>query len=214
MYQHYGDSAILEAYYGNMCRYIDYLKSHSEFGLVTSDKQGDWCLGDWCGPNILYPDKYITSHNQQVILPAPMVNTYFMVKSLLRLREIANILCKERDAVAFLEEANLRKRAMEAAYFNKFDGNFMMNVQGANAFAADLGLGDDTTYPNMVRYYQKLGCYDTGIFATDILTRVLFERGDGDLCEARFKLHDEVTFVRAEIMGSDGRVGYAQIIEV
>ncbi len=77
-----------------------------------------------------------------------------------------------------------------------------------------MGLGDDTTYPNMVRYYQKLGCYDTGIFATDILTRVLFERGDGDLCEARFKLHDGVTFVRAEIMGSDGRVGYAQIIEV
>ena len=50
-------------------------------GVITSDKKGEWCLGDWCGPNILYPDRDITSHNQQVFLPAPMVNTYFMVKS-------------------------------------------------------------------------------------------------------------------------------------
>ena len=33
----------------------------------------------------------------------------------------------------------------------------------------------------MVDYYRQLGCYDTGIFATDVLTRVLFENGDGEL---------------------------------
>ena len=56
-----------------------------------------------------------------------------------------------------------------------------MNIQGANAYAVDLGLGNEKTYPNMVSYYQKLGHYDTGIFATDILTRTLFEHGDGEL---------------------------------
>ena len=45
----------------------------------------------------------------------------------------------------------------------------------------DIGLGDPHTYGNLVRYYQKLGHYDTGIFATDILTRLLFERGDAEL---------------------------------
>ena len=55
-----------------------------------------------------------------------------------------------------------------------------MNVQGANAFAVDIGIGGANTYANMVRYYKKLGHYDTGIFATDILTRVLFEHGDAD----------------------------------
>lgn len=43
MYRHYGDKSILEAYYGNMRRYIDYLETHSEFGLVTSDRKGEWC---------------------------------------------------------------------------------------------------------------------------------------------------------------------------
>ena len=33
----------------------------------------------------------------------------------------------------------------------------------------------------MVSYYKKLGYYDTGIFATDIVTRLLFQKGDIDL---------------------------------
>ena len=181
LYCHYGEKEILSRYYGNMRRYIDYLEAHSEFGLVTSDKEGEWCLGDWCGPNVLYTDKCILSHNQQVILPAPMVNTYFMVKSLNRMCEIAQLIGKDEDIPEYLEKISTRKNAIRAAYFNAFDDNFIMNVQGANAFGVDLGLGNKETYNNMVNYYKKTGCFDTGIFATDILTRVLFENGDADL---------------------------------
>ncbi len=181
LYKHYGDPQVLTKYYGNMRRYIDYLEAHSEFGLVTSDKAGEWCLGDWCGPIILYPEKDITSHNQQVLLPAPMVNTYFMVKTFNQLCEIAAIIGKEDDIPEYREKAERRKKAIQAAYFNAFDDNFVMNVQGANAFAVDLGLGSEKTYQNMVNYYQRLGHYDTGIFATDILTRTLFEHGNGEL---------------------------------
>ena len=181
LYKHYGDKKILEKYYGNMRRYIDYLESHSDYGLVTSDKKGEWCLGDWCGPNILYPDRDITSHNQQVVLPAPMVNTYFMVKSLGQMCEIAKLIGKEEDVAEYEEKIKYRKGAITAAYFNAFDDNFIMNVQGANSFAVDIGLGNEKTYKNMVSYYQKLGHYDTGIFATDIVTRLLFEKGDSDL---------------------------------
>ena len=181
LYKHYGDPQILTKYYGNMRRYIDYLEAHSEFGLVTSDKAGEWCLGDWCGPIILYPDKDISNHNQQILLPAPMVNTYFMVKALNQMCEIAAIIGKTGDILEYKEKAEQRKKAIQAAYFNTFDGNFIMNAQGANAFAVDIGLGDEKTYPNMVNYYKKLGHYDTGIFATDVLTRTLFEHGDDDL---------------------------------
>lgn len=181
LYKHYGDKEILSKYYKNMRRYIDYLEAHSEFGLVTSDKEGEWCLGDWCGPNVLYPDKCILSHNQQVILPAPMVNTYFMVKSLTQMCEIARLIDKDEDIPEYLEKINTRKNAIRSAYFNTFDDNFIMNVQGANAFGLDIGLGNEETYNNMVNYYKKVGCFDTGIFATDILTRVLFEKGEADL---------------------------------
>lgn len=194
LYKHYGDRSVLEKYYGNMRRYIDYLEAHTEYGVITSDKKGEWCLGDWCGPNILYPDRDITSHNQQVILPAPMVNTYFMVKSLSQMCEIAKIIGREEDIAEYEEKINYRKGVITAAYFNTFDDNFVMNVQGANSFALDIGLGNENTYKNMVSYYKKLGYYDTGIFATDIVTRVLFENGDSELA--------------LDLMTNDGDQGY------
>jgi len=195
IYRHTGDASVLEKYYPKMRRYLDYLEEHSENGLVTSDKKGEWCLGDWCGPVILYPDLDITAHNQQVMLPAPLVNNYFMIKSLNTMAEIARVLHLERDAEEYLRTAEIRKSATRAAYFNTFDDNFVMNVQGANAFAADLDLGTENTYKNLVSYYRKLGHYDTGIFATDVLTRVLFERGDGDLA--------------VDLLTNDGDQGFA-----
>lgn len=181
LYKHYGDAAVLAQYYPNMRRYIDYLEAHSAFGLVVSDRAGEWCLGDWCGPNVLYPEKDITSHNQQIFIPAPLVNTYFMIKALQKMVEIAALIGKGEDVPAYQEKIETRKAALQAAYFNAFDHNFIMNAQGANAFAVDIGIGDEETYRNLVRYYQKTGSYDTGIFATDIVTRLLFERGDADL---------------------------------
>ncbi|MBR6764881.1 MAG: family 78 glycoside hydrolase catalytic domain [Clostridia bacterium] len=181
LYKHFGDERVLTEHYDAMRRYIDYLEAHTEFGLVTSDKEGEWCLGDWCGPIVLYPDKDISSHNQQMIIPAAYVNTYFMVKSLETMRKIALIIGKKEHIGEYDEKIAYRKNAIRAAYYNAFDGNFVMNAQGSNAYAIDIGLGDSTTYKNMVNYYRRLGHFDTGIFATDILIRTLFEQGDGEL---------------------------------
>ncbi len=206
LYKHTGDTSYLREHYGAMKEYIRYLEDHSEFSLVTSDKEGEWCLGDWCGPNILYPACDITSHNQQVILPAPYVNTYFMVRSLTQMKEIAARIGKDADIPMLEKKIDERKRAIRAAYFNTFDDNFIMNVQGANAFALDLGLGreNDTrdtkgTFGNLVRYYERLGHYDTGIFATDVLTRILFERGKADLA--------------VKLLTQSGAQGYAHWME-
>lgn len=181
LYRHYGDKQILKTYYNNMRRYIDYLDANSEYGLVTSDQEGVWCLGDWCGPNILYPDKEITFSRQQNFLPAPYVNTYFKVKSLKQMCKIARIIGREEDAAEYEKKITDGENAIRAAYFNTYDGNFVMNIQAANAFAVDLGFEHTKTYENTVNYYKKLGCLDTGIFGTDILIRTLFEHGDGEL---------------------------------
>lgn len=167
-YRHYTDTTVLEKYYPNMLRYFDFLEEHSESALVISDKEGEWCLGDWCTP-------------KSVVLPAPFVNNYFYVKSLMRMKRIAEITNHPDDIPEFERRAEERKRALVNAYFNAWDGNFLGGVQGANAFMLDIGLGDERTYQNLVAYYEKLGGYDTGIFGTDIVTRVLFERGNAEL---------------------------------
>ena len=75
-YKHYGDKSVLEECYPQMLRYFDYLESKSHADLVISDKEGQWCLGDWCTP-------------ESIVLPAPFVNNYFYIKSLNRCIEIA-----------------------------------------------------------------------------------------------------------------------------
>lgn len=167
-YQHYGNLEILKEFYPCMLRYFDYLEAHSENGLVISDKEGQWCLGDWAAPT-------------SIILPAPFVNNYFYVKSLTKAAEIAALIKKEEDAEMLLGRAEEKKRVMTNAYYNKWDGNFLGNRQGANAFAVDIGIGDERTYKNLVEYYRRTRSYDTGIFGTQLVTRVLFEGGDGDV---------------------------------
>ena len=168
IYLHYGDAGVLKDCYPQMLRYFDYLENKSVNGLVTADKPGEWCLGDWCTP-------------EAVILPPPFVNNYFYIKSLQRCVSIAPLVGREADLPLLRSRIEERKNALLAAYYNPMDGNFLGGRQGANAFALDIGLGDERTFRNLEAYYTALGGFDTGIFGTDIVTRVLFERGNGDL---------------------------------
>ena len=168
MWKHYGDDKNLERFYPQMLHYFEYLESHSENMLVNSDTPGEWCLGEWCTPG-------------PVELPAPFVNNYFYVKALEKTIEIAKHIGKESDIPMLEERMKARKNAIQVAYYNPWDGNYLGMRQGANAFALDIGLGDARTKENFIKYYENLGYYDTGIFGTDIVTRKLFEYGRADV---------------------------------
>ena len=168
MWKHYGDDSSLARLYPQMLHYFEYLESHSENMLVNSDTPGEWCLGEWCTPG-------------PVILPAPFVNNYFYVKALEKTIEIALYIGRGEDIPLLQKRIEERKNAITVAYFNPWDGNFLGNAQGANAFALDIGLGDERTKKRFIEYYDNLGHFDTGIFGTDIVTRKLFEFGRQDI---------------------------------
>lgn len=166
-YLRYGDISEAKKLYPQMLKYFDYLEAHSENLLVTGDKPGEWCLGEWCTP-------------EDVILPAPFVNNYFYIKGLMRVIALAGLIGRESDISELNKRLTERKSATRAAYFNTWDGNFLGNAQGANAFALDIGLGDERTKKNFIEHYKKNRFYDTGIFGTEIVTRLLFEYGEAD----------------------------------
>ncbi len=170
-WKYYGDKSVLTENFSGMLLYLDFLEAHSEYNLVISDIEGAWCLGDWCTP----PD--------QSNLPSPFVNTYFYVRSMQRVLEIAEVIGK-RDEVSYLEERIKKCTAtIDKFYYNDFsrDKTYLGNVCGASAFALDMGLGTEMTAQKLAAYYDRLGHYDTGIFGTEVATRVLFERGYADV---------------------------------
>ncbi len=168
-YKHYGDKEVLKKYYPNMLKYLSYLRSRSENSLVVRSEEGSWCLGDWCTV-------------EKVEIPEPFVNTYFHIRAIRAVKEIAEIIGEKPDTTA-LEFEQKAVEAMYGTYFNPETGSFCGGVQGADAFAVELKLGDERTYKNVVKKYTELNRFDTGIFGTDILVRILCENGDKALAK-------------------------------
>lgn len=167
-YKTYGEKDVLEDNLNGMLRYFDYLDEHSENDLVVSDQPNCWCLGDWCTA-------------EEIHIPEPYVNTYFYVKSLSRVIEICSILCRTDLIPALQKKQELLKTAIVNAYFDPQTGNFCDGQQGSNVFGLDIGLGDHRTLENTISFYKNYGMFDTGIFGTDILLRVLLENGEAEL---------------------------------
>lgn len=167
-YRRYGEIQMLRLCYEPMKKWCAYLDTRLENQLVCAEEPGGWCLGDWCTL-------------EKTVLPEPFVNTYFYIKCLHILEKIANLLDKPEEKNTFAAKATTLKKSLVDSYFNEDTGNFFDNIQGANAYGLDIGLGDAHTLCNLISYYEKLGHFDTGFLGTDILLDVLFRNGQKDL---------------------------------
>lgn len=168
LWKYYGNEEVLEKYFPNMMRWMAYMDSRSEAGFITSEEQG-WVLGDWGFP--YEPENY------QLLCPN-YVNTYFYVKNLLRMEEIASKLGHPKYAKMCRDKAEQSKRAMRSAYMSPMNNCFYNDFSAGNSFAIDLGIGTEKTLAETVKKYDSLAGFDCGIFALDILVRVLFETGN------------------------------------
>ncbi len=183
-YLRYGDDAPIRKMYGQFLAYLGYLEEHSVGELVVSDKEGEWCLGEWCTPREEVTGDLLSTSDARpgaTFIPPAYVNTVYHVKSLELMKRIAEVIGNKKDIPLFEERIERKKTAIKAAYYNPNNGNFIGNMQGANSFALDIGLGDDRTRRAFIAYYEKYPYYDTGIFGTETVTRLLFEYGRADI---------------------------------
>jgi len=174
-YKIYGGREILEKTWLPMRRWVEYMVSRSEGGLVVREEEKGWCLGDWETP-------------EKVVLPEEFVNTCCLIKCISMMQEIARVLGEKADDLS--EIAGKAKRALHEKYFR--DGQYFGGVQGADVFAVWAGLPESEGLMKLVYdKYDALGRFDTGIFGTDLLVGVLFEHGMGDLAVKLLASEDE-----------------------
>ena len=190
-YEYYGDKSVLRECYEPMLAYIRFMEAHSQNGLVTSELDKGWCLGDWC-----------TAPDNKNDLPEPFVNTYFIIKCIDITLKTAEILGNTKDNEYLKNLREMYSYAFRKAYFSGSTHSFIGGIDGADAFAIDIGEGDERTIKNLVKKYDALGHYDTGIFGTDILTRVLFENGHGDLAYKLLTSQDASSFYNMQSHGA------------
>lgn len=167
MYKIYGDKETFRRYLPKILRYFDYLDSRSSGGLVCREEEGGWCLGDWCPP-------------EQITICEPFVNTALYVKQMMMTKEASEAIGESETAAMLEKRIEEKKQAILNAYYSPQTGSFIGDAQGANSFAIDIGLGGERAFNNTKKKYDAADSFDTGIFGTDILTCVLFERGCAD----------------------------------
>ena len=168
-WQNYRDLDDLHAWYGAMCRYVDYIESRCEHGLVVREEEGGWCLGDWASID-------------EMRLPEPFVNSVLFVRQLGELGEMAEALGKTGDVARYRALGEIVRAAILREYYHAESGSFHDGTQGADAYALMIGLAPDgRVADNLVRYYRALGYFDTGFIGTEILVEQLCLLGEADL---------------------------------
>jgi len=187
-YKFYKDETFLKKYYQNMLNFLSYMEDRSENGLVVKEELGGWCLGDWCSPG------------NKNLIPEPFVNTYFLIKAFKQVIEISKILGKETAELQ--ERLDKITNAFIKAYYDEKTGTFCSSLEASDAYAYDIGLGDERTLKAIVDKYETLGEFDTGIFGTDILIRVLCENGHKDLAFKLLTSEKENTFYNMKKHGA------------
>ncbi len=176
-YKIFDDISPAKKYYPLMKRWVKYLIRHSECGLLTHEEEGGWCLGDWCTLG-------------QTVIPEEYVNTCLFVRALGFMRELADKLGEHIDTEMFENIADEAKRALVGKYFDESTGSFAGGIQGADAYALCIGLGDERTLENLKNKYDKLGHFDTGFLGTDILCEVLFANSAENIAYKLISSHD------------------------
>lgn len=163
-YLHYGELDILEEYYGNMLRYVDYMESRSENDLVVREEKDGWCLGDWCTP-------------EKVELTESYVNTCLYLEQLDVLKNIAEILGDFALSGEIVKKISAKKNAVQSTFLK--DGIWDCGKQGAPVFAWNAGIISlDEIIPHLEEYKTK--SLDVGIFGLPILIKALFKADMGD----------------------------------
>lgn len=184
-YRHYGDKKFLSEVFNNMEKFVDYMESRSENGLIVREEKDGWCLGEWCTP-------------QRVEIPEPFVNTTMFITQLEKMCDMAKTLGESTKRYDKLISAY--RKGVNEKYF---DGTGYLNgLQGSDAFALYCGLGDGKTLDRLCSRYETLGEFDTGIFGTPILLEVLYKSGNGRLATKLLSNKNTVSFETMRLAGA------------
>jgi alpha-L-rhamnosidase len=167
MYRYYGDRRVLEENYAGLRKYVEFLRTKSENGVLRYSYYGDWVAVDKT--------------------PGSLVSDFYYYYDTKILADIAAVLGNAKDAAGYAKLAEEIKAAFHREFFDPKTGNYANGTQTANALALFLELGPDSArgaawgnlFDNIA--YKNDSHLTTGIIGTKYIMEVLTRQGNNDL---------------------------------
>lgn len=129
-YNWYGNLRILAQRYDELKRYVEYLNTRAEQGIVSHG------LGDWGDLGVI-PGQY---QGFAAYTPVPVTATAMLYYDSMILAKIAKLLGKEDDATYYRTLSNNVHDAFNKEFFNAKSQTYATNSQTSNATTLGLGL--------------------------------------------------------------------------
>ena len=121
-YQYYGDTAVFKRHYPHLKRWIEYVSSLREDGIVIRG------FGDWCPPG----------GNKNMECPMELSSTAFFYGTLRIMEQFAQLLDKTSDAAAYAQLAAETKTAFNARFLDESTGGYGSQTADALALRFEL----------------------------------------------------------------------------
>jgi hypothetical protein len=185
-YQFYGDKRILSAHYDSMRRYVAYLQSRSNAGLLN------YGLGDWFDIGPKPPGK-----SQLTSLGVTATATYY--EDLMAMEQIAGLLGYSADADTYRKRSERVKAAFNARFFHSDTNEYDTGSQTANAMPLVVGLVPKdrraAVLANLVADVRKHGNHTTaGDIGFHYVVLALMEGGRSDVLYDMFSRTDKPSY--------------------
>lgn len=189
LYEHYGDKAVLEQFYGGLSAWTNYLAKSTEDGIVTYSYYGDWASPIAGSLEGSYGSGAVSS-----ITPGKLMSTGFLYYNARLMETIANIIDKKEDARQWKELKTLTRAALNKAYYNEDTGSYATGSQASNTFMLWLGIVPDEgkTMDKLIKSINDKDIHlSTGNICSRYILEVLTEKGYVDLA---FQLVTQTTY--------------------
>jgi alpha-L-rhamnosidase len=166
MYQYYGDTRILEEHYDGLKRYVEFLRTKAENGLVKFSSYGDWVAIEKC--------------------PGAIVSSFYYYYDVKILADAARVIGKTQEAALYDKLAADIRTAFNREYYNAKTGDYADGTQTANTLALFLDLPTEKQGGAWGRLFDDIvykhdSHLTTGIIGTKYIMELLTRNGAADL---------------------------------
>lgn len=189
-YREYGDDRAMRKHYDGMKRWLGYAEKHVVDGLLRKWPETDyrhWYLGDWATP------KGIEQTHEKSI---DLVNNCFMVRCYDEMSNIAAILKKQEESVAFKEKSSELKKIIHSIFFDAKENSYSTATQIDLVYPMLVGVTpNDLTEKVLERLFDVTknrfnGHLSCGLVGLPVLAEWAAQTGQGDFMYSMLKKRD------------------------
>ncbi|MCY4461873.1 MAG: family 78 glycoside hydrolase catalytic domain [Albidovulum sp.] len=191
LYQHFGDSRVLEAHYPGMKRWADYLTSRAKDRIVE-----DGYIGDWAPPVTEAVAGSIGTSAVSARTPSALISSahyYYMLELLARISAAIN---RNADAREFRGLAANVRSAFNRRFWDERTGGYASNNQACNSAALYLGLVPEERKASVLGNIVKdVEDHDFHLTTGNLCTKYIFDvLSDGGEIETAYRLLTQTSY--------------------